>query len=151
MWIPWAVCLSFVGLSYWRLHDGNQATGAPAKRDCYVMSANFLGIALLGLASLAWSRLKPEPRTPATTDDTADLSKPPKPKAHKVYLTRLKVFLTFIVIAHHVCVYFTKGGFHLLFLSDVPWGGPVSDKDKIMDKPGPSYKSTTSSAPGLSG
>ena len=140
MWIPWAVCLSFVGLSYWRLHDGNQATGAPAKRDCYVMSANFLGIALLGLASLAWSRLKPEPRTPATADDTADLSKPPKPKAHKVYLTRLKVFLTFIVIAHHVCVYFTKGGFHLLFLSDVPWGGPVSDKDKIMDQPGPSYR-----------
>ena len=45
------------------------------------------------------------------------------------------MFLTFIVIAHHVCVYFTKGGFHLLFLSDVPWGGPVSDKDKIMDQP----------------
>ena len=56
MWLPWAVCFGFAALSYWRYHDVSEVSGLPAQVHCYFGAVNFLFLALVGAACLAWPR-----------------------------------------------------------------------------------------------
>lgn len=143
-----------IALAIWRLEDAKTKDASAEINSCHFMAGNHFFFAVLGMiCSLPWPRKKVEEEGKGATiaqpaqaseakpaevttgkaiengaavEQAIDIE-PPKPpkKRNTVYLTNLKTFLTVIVVVFHVSGYWSKAGYNLLFLGELPWGkGP---------------------------